>query len=782
MASVSRHVAWLVGGVVMLLSLSVGLVSSASLSPEQKTEDAMGAYEYTSQMPTEFPLGQAPGDVVATTLNAHGATRTTEFLTYYPGFEELDRRETPVTEGDWTSKPFGDKFELVSGQWPTSPGEVTINRQMAKELDGDTTLTAANGAIRLHVVGVFTDLYSRDSPTILASPGTWIASDVALAGDRFPSLGASLVMLWDGGNLTQQLPALADALAVTSDLSPEDMLQMLTMNTADRTTILSQFVSGVVNDPTIGVYPLIAAPLVAGLIGGLLNGRWQRKLTTQFRTLGLPTTASRLAVFSAGIINALAGAVAGVATGLLLTIIGRPLLNQVLDQALSPLAFPWRIWGLLVIVPVVGLTVVQAILLLTLRTWRMPSWAPTVRRALVLGAGIYAVIYAPTVRTSEQTALMVGLLVLAATLLAADVVRALALVGPKGDTAITLSRRLATSPGQSLSGLAAALTLLLGIISGGTIVATSQVASMTETNVASMPPGFVMMYGVNGPVTEEMRTEVEDYTGLSNHIEGRYVEIGYFMSEYGALGVVDTPEEVERLTGLTLDTDTIEALNQGAALTPGQSMEFETTDGRNITIEAIPVTWAKDFEYGALMLPAGVQALGLSINEPPTIFYPNVSADQLTMVQQAADDLGFSRDFIDWYRPADRFSLPLTSQIALGALGLVSIGVVMIFVGGLVKNLRPHLSIARAIGMPNNWIKTVVIHQILLTTGAALLLTTTLIGVFALLFRQLMNMPVVLPWTALALVLLSGALGAALGLAFALWRLTAAERDLSGAH
>ncbi len=176
------------------------------------------------------------------------------------------------------------------------------------------------------------------------------------------------------------------------------------------------------------------------------------------------------------------------------------------------------------------------------------------------------------------------------------------------------------------------------------------------------------------------------------------------------------------------------------------------------------------------MLPAGVQALGLSINEPPTIFYPNVSADQLTMVQQAADDLGFSRDFIDWYRPADRFSLPLTSQIALGALGLVSIGVVMIFVGGLVKNLRPHLSIARAIGMPNNWIKTVVIHQILLTTGAALLLTTTLIGVFALLFRQLMNMPVVLPWTALALVLLSGAL------AFALWRLTAAERDLSGAH
>lgn len=104
-------------------------------------------------------------------------------------------RNVTALETDWTSRPYPERYELLSGRWPSRPGEVAVTEPGDVRTPVGKTLTVL-GDVRLKVVATVDDR-AADTTNLLLGPGTWAGLDPALS-KGFPVLTAQMDVMWAG--------------------------------------------------------------------------------------------------------------------------------------------------------------------------------------------------------------------------------------------------------------------------------------------------------------------------------------------------------------------------------------------------------------------------------------------------------------------------------------------------------------------------------------------------------------------------------------------------------
>lgn len=776
-ARLLRRVVWIpphwAAGVVVfaaatILVTSSGLVSSASLSPIQSAEASMGSFGYKAQLQGELLAGQSPRRHVEQALISAGASRATLIVTYHPGFTQVARRFTPVQEANWAEQPLGATYQLDSGRWPMTASEGVVSTAVPGIAIGEV-LSTSDGRLKLTVVGKARNIYSFSADFVLAAPGTW--HSIPRGTDSADPLTASEELLWDTDDEDRVIAALLEA---TKGSDPGDgSLDDTTVVPTTRETIRNRFETGIIDDPLTGGLPALLIPLSAGIVAGLVAARGHVRMRRQLHSLGIPRLRVASTLTMAALCSVVVGAIAGVGTGLLLTLAGRPVLVNTLNQVLSPLRFPWPVWLRLVLLSAGATAVVLG--LSALSRLRRPPWLALARQSTAAAILVYAVVSLPAATGDDSFAVGVALLIAGVTLLAPDVATLLLRLGGRA-APLRLSRRL-HDHGRGVGGLAMALTALLGIVSGGAVASSSSLASMNTKQVSTIPPGYLALLPLTTeqpPVSVQRKLEV--YLEISNPIAVRVMT--EYSSPDGSLAMVPTVAEIERLMGIELSDTQRQQLNSGKALTK-DGTQLTLDDGK--TLPSVAHAWDVALPYRALITESTAKQQGFVTDGYMTLIYPRLPDGVIARASSAADALGFSRDYLDMYRTPDQFTTPVTVAVTLLSSAIVCAAIIISFVAATISALRTHLAIAHALGLPPAWPRAVVIHQVAATVGAACLLTLVSISSLAFIFGNLMPFEVVVPWDAVAMVLCVALLGAITGIAYGQWRLTAAEREISGA-
>jgi len=686
--------------VAATLVLASSVVGSLSLSNTQAVERDLGEFDFGTQL----PVALKPGSVVpvvdlaataAAVVVSSGDLRLTE----------QPQQRLAFVEADWQANPFPLRYELVSGRWPQSPGEVATSRPVSGTVH-------VLGDVPLRVVGQLLDRYDRHGFTVAAGLGTWSSWHVADLSIRFPNTLASPTYLWSG-DADAGLDVLTEV-AAKHGVNAEDargqmsglLLEREQYLATDKATAAKRF-------PLVLGFPVAIVPLLAGVICGGLAARWSRRVSTQLQQIGVPqplTVASRiLATLMATVAGAVVGCVVAAVAGWAL----RPLLDAAANQPLAPFAIGWGDMMLVLAGSLIG-SLIGMFSSGLVRAAKGVRFGAKSRRvaAGIASLGLVSQLAGP----DDGIAMTVtySLLAVTVSLLSPDVLTLLLESTKRRGMSTQLGAAMLMPRQGFVAALLAPLTLVISLSGGAIAITAGQLTAANAQLTASIPPGFAVLrtLDTSSPVPASIRTRFEEVTGLSNPV----VSWGAGMKDLsrgfqGEPRLFSSVTDIERWLGHPLTAEQATALQSGAlglfgpaegkvAISPAEGRWVDMT---HVQIEA-PKEWAAN--YGGILLEPAVNRLRLNrVNEEIT--YASVSVDQQISVADAAARLGIDPGYIVFNKSPAPYSLPSSFRWALAALCVVAAGLMMILVTGQAKALRPQLAALKAIGIPQAWIAQV---------------------------------------------------------------------------
>ena len=239
------------------------------------------------------------------------------------------------TELDVKARLAAGLFRLVSGRWPTSPGEVVVNRPTLDRIASHSTLTTVgrDRAESTHaIVGTVVDATSRTMPVVLGLPGA------------FPE--AAAYSSWEAGGQGW----LVDGPPITWDQVQQ--LNRLGVFVTDRTIAThpgdypDPFPSSGVDDTTIQVAALIVVMalievvLLAGPAFAVGARKQQRSLALLVSSGGTPAQARRV-IIGGGLLLGLSAGVLGMGGGILAGWLLMPVAQRFNGEWLGPFEIDW---------------------------------------------------------------------------------------------------------------------------------------------------------------------------------------------------------------------------------------------------------------------------------------------------------------------------------------------------------------------------------------------------------------------------------------------------------
>lgn len=757
-STVFRRQGWLAFVIATAMALLFTVAGAFVATPQQQVQRDYGVYDSILSADTVLP-GHAAPDLCREEIIPTGATTCGQLLFYQASFQEVG--EITVLEQD--HQAFPDAYVLLSGRWPSRPGEVVTTA----DLPSGEPLSAAGGALRLMPVGRFKEVFDNEAMDVLAAPGTWAAVSGSIDSDAFPALTASLEYGWSGAPVEAVTQALShrgieSAVRSASDIGPRDV-----------TAALGLF----------GQIPLVLLPLMSGLLAAAWTSRWRRATAGQLWRIGISRSSSRRAMFAAGLIRVSTGTAGGLAVGWTVAVLSRPLLAGMITAPLAPVELAWQPFLIttagLALGYLIGMTEVPTHSSLA----RIPGLAravPMARRVLAVGLGAALIAKLVTTSGPEDVTVTIILAVVLATVVTPDIVRALTMASWKSPATRLGAAMLRRHPRHGAL-MAAALVAMLSFSGASTAAMTTFVAMDNAATPDTLPAGMVALGEAGGyDLPEGIDARFEAYTGLSHPV----AVTRYDVDQEGFPGILvslNSVADVERLLGTQLPQKTAEGLQRGALLVRQgglggiRSSEDEPYEAPDEVVLDYPMS----LSMGAIVLTHWAEQRGWRALDVG-FYYPQATAEQQARTRTAAAALGIEDSFVSWSRQADQTAMSTVQAWAIVALGVGLLCLVSMLAAAQGRELRPYLSRLRAIGLPGSWTRRVVLVQLGLVVGVAVMLAATVTAVTVLGLVIVNGAPPVVPWQALVALGFSMVCGLGGGVLLGTLGLRSAERLAEG--
>ncbi|MGC9543407.1 hypothetical protein [Streptomyces sp. UG1] len=603
-------------------------------------------------------------------------------------------RNVTALESDWTTRPYPERYDLLSGRWPSRPGEVAITEPDDVRTPVGRTLTVL-GDVRLKVVGTVDDR-AADTTNLLLAPGTWAGLDPALSAG-FPVLTAQMDVMWPG----QRQQAVVDAFTAAARTWAQDKqdsadaaaLRQEAQNAVAATLVTrDQLIARpqktwIERTPAGYTVPSLLVPTAAVALVFGLNGRRFRRTAASLTSVGFSRTTAAagpaLAALAWSLAAAARGAVAGVAVG----IVARLLISRLRDRPAGPvddLATPAL--RLLAVVLVTGL-VAAAVLARTQRdgsTRPQPeddsaprTERPSARRArdarhlLAVAAWCVTAVYATRLDSPPQAMVLTGILITAVLLIVPEVFSAVLRLLPEGGPRRRLvRRRLAADRARACTALAV-LTVLFGASLGYVTLLDTLIRTAEKQSYPAVLPGQVLLAGHQSDTFPpgEAPLRAVDSSGTLDGLprtEARYLRAGdsdnprmaVREGNDGSLLAADSPRDVERLIGRRLDPEQTSVLREGGLLVWSHAHDAPTGKDARLrlvvresdkplgrtsqlpatAVDVAPAQWRTGSD--GITLRATASALDLPIQPHGPVMVTGVPDAKARAVQQTVVDAG----------------------------------------------------------------------------------------------------------------------------------------------
>ena len=681
-----------------------------------------------------------------------------------------------LSEQDWAADPFPGRYVLIDGRLPTTPGEVAISHGLVEAL-GRGPISLAGGGLYLTIVGVIRDDANRAAPLGLVAPGTW--NSTGLTSGTF-DMSATRLLYWSSEEPPLQVVKAIASVLNDAGVQPLPMDELLMSVTDHRAFHAARLYS------ELGVLILLG-PIAAGLIGGWSGSRFVRRIRDTLLKIGIPRTA--LAGATAIMGSALFASLVGVGIGLLAGVALRPLLDAFSNRWLGP------IYGFDTFVPLVvgamlvgsGLGMMNIVKRVSERPRAerrnfVPSFAqllPAISLLLVF-VGVFCAQH-----SDLNTRFLAPYIFGSAVVILAPLALGLARRVRTNSLPVTLAFRQLGTERRGASWVTVGLASLLMLSFSTLLVNYSVVATANEQTLSRVPEGQAQLTpppSVSKDETFELRDKISDYVGVADPVSLGFAA-GRSESGDGPIMIVQTPRDVERLLGVTLQSSEIGAMEKGALLRFKEpSMISETVQldaGGNVTVPVVQITEtvASNTIFGGLITQATADRLQMLTGHSMWV-YADVSEEQLRLIAEAPSALGFDPRWLVTYEPPMmRTEPPVTLFMGFSA-GLLASLLVAYYSSTTTRNLRPTLAALHAVGVRPKWLTTVSMAQlgVVILTAAVFAWLGAVIATLLSTQTWITSAQLHIPWASVGLLLATLVAGALISQLFAARRLSYIER------
>ncbi len=782
-------------------------VSSLALSPEQRAQRDIGRLGAAMDVSTFFDTDARDVELLAEDVAKVRAGTGEEILLQLRSFDVRGRSNDRVTylETDWSRHPYPERYRLTSGQWPRVSGEVVLAENLPTDVPAVFDVLSGNES--LIVTGVVEDRFASSGRTILAAPGTWSSFDWSLLSTRFPNVSVQPTILYDvdAASTTENMILREVISPRSSQPIPANLLEIAIV-TQDEIlgTERADLFSAVPALLPLVVWsmPVLGMSVLAGAGGVLLH----RRVDT-LRAVGLSTRRASVIMASAtlfvGLVSTIVGLLAGGASALL----ARPLLDQLLEQPLSPLPSIWPV----VAQELVGVLLVGAVIWLVFvsgpsgtpaaaRRIRFPpaaqNTAALVRRGLGDAALVIAIfILAWQVITADTDtaafASLGGALLVALFVLPELVKIAVGILPQSGPRWRLTSRKLITDQSRIVTGAA---LISCFIAPTATIMMFTHMSQITDLpqQMSLVPEGQLEIIGdAPDSLLALARSELPEGTrSLTTHSLYSDSQIVTMKSDgLGAVLVVDSAKDLEALNGGPLPGSVTGTLEAGGVLLTasdagGEAVFLYATDTR--TGEVTPIgplstasaslnpSWA--FRFPSAILTSTASSLSLPSTPKSTVF-TGLSPDLVAQVRERVVANGYDPAMAQSYDPQDPFPVPLSVIVASASL-LIALFIVTLWLSrSHAAALRPYSAALLAMGLPPSWSRVIAARQGLLVLLLGLSVGGAVAAVPVTLATQgPAGLVFAVPWLWLAVVAAAVALATVLGIGLGVRGVSELER------
>lgn len=781
-----RFAAILLAVATLVLAASGSIADALQLSPSQRADAALGPADARIQLPGSAPIGsdgrsldddlrraiEAGGgkepsiDYVASGLQSDGGDGTSYILHEIDQSGEADLR-----------------FEPVTGDRPSEVGEAIVSQAIADRWPIGSEVQFYNGALQLRIVGTFRSVFSTDTRAFVVPTGTWsslrtLEANAAVRLDAY----AGRILRWSNPEsndavLSAVQRVIADNGAIAEGLGSEGVV------VESRASI--EATSPAVNIPLL--LAIVVGPLAAGLIAGLLGGAFTTRVRGTMWALGVPYQRTRGAALLANTTAAITGAIAGTLAGVGIGFAARPLLSHIATQALGPvtstsmafLSVPLAAAGALVGTALAGrprsgprgkASVQQA------QSWDRALFR-TVVAVVLISLGIFV-----STGTGDIARLSLSSVLIASAIILAFMPATLGMMGrlPSRSLAARLALRQLSSERKSGVVTVGSVAVLQVLGCALAILVSSSVAQVNDSTESAVAPGQIVFE----PALESqeeidlVRAEFEAAAGLSEPVTMRTVGMGSDRGD-GPTRVVATIGELERVLGITLDSDVASTVGDGGLLLmkppEADTVSFPANDEFPGATFAAALAEGLDPSFrnlnGFILESTAIDA-GLPLASPSYV-YTRATPEQLSSAQEVGDRLNFNDAWVKVHREPDVLSAPLRVAAITVLIAMFAGIVILMATFAQARRMRPALAGLRAIGVDGGFLVRVVGVRVGLTAVLATIfgVVSSAVGVAATFVVARLNLGVVIPVLPIAAMVLAFGVFAAIAAAIATRRL-----------
>ncbi|MER7420731.1 hypothetical protein ABT346_28770 [Micromonospora peucetia] len=679
-------------------------------------------------------------------------------------------RDVTLLETDWQSRPYPARYALLSGRWPSQPGEVVVTEPQDVAASPGSVLPVLGGAVKLQVVGTADDRYAHTT-NLLVAPGTWAGLDPKLT-DGFQLLGAQPFLLWSAGDASAVVAAFTTAVqdwagrgGPGSASADPDVVQTSLMTRPD--LLLRPEGTWIERTPAGYTVPSLLLPLGAVLLVFGLHNRRFRRTASSLISVGVRPATAVTGLALATTAWCLAAAAVGTLAGIGLGVGVRALITQLRDRPAGPvngLAAPTL--QLLALIVLTALCAWGALLHdrrstapSTPRPSRtsattMARRARDTRHLLAVAAWCATAVYAARVDSPADAMILTGIVTAAVLLVIPDIVALLLRVLPERGPRRRLTRRQLAADPRRAGATLAVLTVLLGASLSCFALLSTMLRTAEQQAYPDVLPGQILLAdraSVTLPPTAAV-LQAADASGALNGLP--HLELGYTYStdadgnvtqaatrngQIGYLLTVDTPTQAEQLIGRRLDSTQTTMLTGGGLLIWADAPESPDNAGSTrlaITADDTIVGRTPDVPTAAVniglaewrigtdgvLLRATAQNLGLPL-KTGAIMVTGVSDDQAKNLQSAVGRAGLDARTVRIYVPPPSPIPPAALLATAAGLAILALTAVLAATRAQARTLHSYLARLVAIGIPPAWTRHVLLGQ-----QGILLAVSTLLG------------------------------------------------------
>lgn len=698
--------------VCLVIALSGVIVDSLSISKVQSANSIMGVSDALINIPGSVPIGEDGSALDQELRNAVASAggQNIEIDYYAAGLHASDDTETSYVLNEiQETASIGNRVRLVTGTWPSRVGEAAVSASASEQWPIGSHVSFLSGHLSVQIVGVFENRFARNSREFVVAPGTW-SSIGSLSKEDAAALGdpAGRNVRWKGRKNPDSILSAVRAALQANTNGPVDAVDPESLFVETRAAIESAGQN--LSIPLLG--SMVSSPLTGGLIGGLISGLFVSKIRETMWTIGVSRKNSRRSAFTAILRMSLLASALGIATGVGIGLVGRPILDSISSRELGPVT-ALTLGLILLAFPLANLAALGGLFLARARASKNRHVDEEVDLDRTLYRVSLAVILASLgiffgSGTSDISTMSLSAILIASSLAIATSPWLVRLVSRASLGTLTFKlglRRLATNiRSNSLVVTTIAILQILGLSLA--IFVTSSLDAQNGRESSQVPVGQIVFTSeIDDPTSAaKLQAEFERELSLGSPIVVYTAGAGNTRQD-GATRVVPSVEALEEIIGVELSESQVRLLESGGTLLTGP-IEGDTVtyppdgDFPGVTLQARSLNGLDpSFQNidGFMLKDQAVEA-GFPILLPQLV-YTGVSSDQAAKAKQVAIDLGFNPNWIQVFRMPDPWEAPLRTWAISGLLSLIAGVTVLLWTTSESRRLRPTLASLRSLGI-----------------------------------------------------------------------------------